>query len=978
MMRILEAQAPARQTATDTIQTLSSRLSSATLLEDRRAAILGLRSFAKLYPASVASGALRDLIAGLRRDGDDSDTIKILLETLLMLFEPDEKSTEASEEITLWLADEFTQRQDNITALLDLLEPNDFYSRLYVLQILFHISTARPQRTQEAIFAAPLGVSRITNMLDDRREAIRSEALILLVALTPTSGEIQKVVAFENAFDRVFAMIDGDGGLTHGSTTVQDCLSLLANLLNLNTSNQSYFREVGGILKIKKLLAAAVDQEDSGDGSSEWLKPQRDMNVWGLLGVVQLFLAQGAQGTVVNQQIFWTTGVLDVILRIAFHPAFSTGVRTKSLQTCGDIIRANHSLQERFGDLGVQIKEPDSPTTNGHPSNTTSEKAPKPSKPAFRTQNVIESLLEVALEPAPLALFDVRLAACFCLEAFMNGHVGIRSHVLRRAIEGHKAGDDAIPNMLTVLLEPPGARNNSDPYQQWMAAVLLLHLLYENVETKQMALKVTEGDAESGEEVVTFLQSITSNVVAGVQHVEDERGLLGYLMLLCVWLFEDPEAVDDLLAEGSNVQGLIAAVKITNSSMPLVAGLCAFVLGVIYEFSTKDSPIPRSTLHGLLTTNLGREAYVDRLTKLRENVFVRDFEVLPQTGNGGLPEVFFDKTFIDFLKDNYSRFLRAIDRDPNFEVSIVSNGVQKGISRDLVDSLRAQVEEQKRALEAANNELLQLKRRLEQEELDHRRTRDSTTVELSRIKQINQSLQQNHEDEINKMQTGFAQERSTLLKHHEDELNRRRNEHLTAIETARKQHELEVQQFEQRLKMIEQEAAREQMALNERHTRELSEVETQAQSAREREAAEIADLKARVVELESQLKKAEANHVQDLETAHEEYKTKTESLEARLKRAESRAQDAESRSKHLVEDLEKEKAARKDVQTELDDLLVVFGDLEAKRSADKRKLKELGQEVSEDEDEEEEEDDGAEAEDDDNGGEGAASDDAVD
>ncbi|OQU95484.1 Uso1 / p115 like vesicle tethering protein, domain-containing protein [Cladophialophora immunda] len=821
-------------------------------------------------------------------------------------------------------------------------------------------------------------------MLDDRREAIRNEALVLLVALTPTSGEIQKVVAFENAFDRIFALIDGDGGLTHGSTTVQDCLSLLANLLDLNTSNQSYFREVGGILKIKKLLSAAVDQEDSGDGSSEWLKPQRDMNVWGLLGIIQLFLAQGAQGTVVNQQIFWTTGVLDVILRIAFHPAFSTGVRTKSLQTCGDIIRANHSLQERFGDLGVQIREPDSPTTNGHPSNATSEKAPKPNKPAFRTQNVIESLLEVALEPAPLALFDVRLAACSCLEAFMNGHVGIRTHVLRRAIDGHKAGDDAIPNMLTVLLEPPGARNNSDPYQQWMAAVLLLHLLYDNADTKEMALKVTEGDAESGEEVVTFIQSIASNVVAGVQHVEDERALLGHLMLLSVWLFEDPEAVNDLLAEGSNVQGLIAAVKIAKSSMPLVAGLCAFVLGVIYEFSTKDSPIPRSTLHGLLNTNLGREAYVDRLTKLRENIFVRDFEVLPQTGNGGLPEVFFDKTFIDFLKDNYSRFLRAIDRDPNFEVSIVSNGVQKGISRDLVDSLRAQVEEQKRALEAANSELLQLKRRLEQEELDHRRTRESTTVELSRIKQINQSLQQNHEDEVHKIQKGFEQERSTLSKHHEDELNRRRNDHLTAIETARKQHELEVQRFEQRLKMIEQEAAREQAALNERHTRELSEVEAQAQKAREREAAEIADLKSRISELEAQLQKAEANHAQDLATAHEEYKSKTENLEARLKRAESRAQEAENRSKHLAEDLEKEKAARKDVQTELDDLLVVFGDLEAKRSADKKKLKELGQEVSEDEDEDEdeEEDAGAEDEDEDENEDededAGASDDAVD
>ena len=92
MFRILESQAPAKQNATTTISILSGRLQSATLLEDRRAAILGLRSFAKLYPASVASGALRNLISCLNTDVEDVDTTKVILETLLMLFNPDEKS----------------------------------------------------------------------------------------------------------------------------------------------------------------------------------------------------------------------------------------------------------------------------------------------------------------------------------------------------------------------------------------------------------------------------------------------------------------------------------------------------------------------------------------------------------------------------------------------------------------------------------------------------------------------------------------------------------------------------------------------------------------------------------------------------------------------------------------------------------------------------------------------------------------------
>ena len=259
-----------------------------------------------------------------------------------------------------------------------------------------------------------------------------------------------------------------------------------------------------------------------------------------------------------------------------------------------------------------------------------------------------------------------------------------------------------------------------------------------------------------------------------------------------------------------------------------------------------------------------------------------------------------------------------------------------------------------------NTELLQLKRRLEQEELDHRRTRESATVEVSRIKAINQSLQDGNEDEIRQLRQAAAQERSALVRTHEDEATRRRNEHISDVETARKQHEAEVQRFEQRVKLIEQENARERASLTEQHRWAMDEAVSNAQNARDREAAEIADLQRRIAYVEAFSEKANANHIQDLETAHEEYKAKTEALDARLKRADARVVEAENRSKQLADEIEKEKARRKDVQTELDDLLVVFSDLGDKRVADKKRLKDLGEEVSEDEDEggEDNDDDG--------------------
>lgn len=931
MLRILESQAPAKQTATNTINILSSRLQSATLLEDRRATILGLRSFAKLYPASVASGALRDLIICLRRDGDDLDTIKAVLETLLMLFNSDEKSLEPSDEIALWLADEFTQHQDNITALLDLLESKEFYPRLYSLQLISRIAAARPERTQDSIFTAPLGVSRLVAILDDKREAARNEALLLLITLTPSSPELQKVVAFENAFDRIFALIEAEGSITHGSMIIQDCLTLLANLLKINVSNQSYFREIGCVLKLARLLAGVAEEEESEDGVSEWARPQRDMNVWGLLAIVQLFLNPGAQGTPLNQSAFWKSGMVLQVLQLAFSSTFGVDIRAKALSTCADLIRGNAALQEKFGDLSVSKTQPkastapnDKPVMNGHP-----------------TTNVIEALLKLTLEPAQLSLFDVRLAACESVKAFFTGHQGIRAHVLRRAIEGHKSGGDEIPNILTVLMTPPDSRSTHDPYQIWMACVLMFHLLYEESDAKAIALAVSEGNAGEGEEVITLVQSIASNVVSGFQQQDDERILIGHLMLLCGWLFEDPDAVNDFLGEGSCVPSLIQATKVNSHNMPLAAGLGTFLLGIIYEFSTKDSPVPRSQLHNLLTSGLGREVYIERLTKLRLNPLLRDFEVLQQNAKpgseDGLSNVFFDKTFVEFIKDQFSRITRAIDRDPGFEVSVLNNGVQKGISRELVDNLRAQVEEKANIVRNLESEMVLLNRKLEQEELDHRRTKDSSGVEMGRIKQINESLHRNHEEELKKASEDYTNQWDGMIRQHEEQLR------IVDIQ----------------LKQLS------------------TENEKKATKIRERNEAEIAELRNMVDRLEAQLEKTNKDHIQDLQTAHEEYNAKEETFRGRAIRSEGKVEELEDMIKTIKTALEgarserdslrvraeEKEVARKEAQTELDDLLIVFADLEAKRAQDKKRLKAHGETISEGEESngmEEEEDDGKE------------------
>ncbi|KAK3345295.1 p115 like vesicle tethering protein [Neurospora tetraspora] len=926
--------APAKQSVSETIAVLSGRLNTATLLEDRRAAILGLRSFSKQYPASVASGALRSLIGSLSRDGEDVDTVKVVLETLLMLFSPNEDSPEASEEIALWLADEFTQRQENITLLLDLLDTTDFYSRLYSLQLLSHIHFARTERTEECVLVAPLGIPRLVAVLDDGREAVRDAAISLLIDLTAESVDIQKLVAFEKGFERIFDIITNEGGLVEGARVVEDCLILLANLLRLNSSNQSNVREMGFIARLAQLLRSAYKGSTDEEEVAQWAEEQRNRNIYALLALIRLFLVPGAAGTPANQIAFLNDRVLENTLQLGFTYGVDLPIRVEALAACADMIRGNARLQERFA--GQEVPSPLAMNGQGPHSNG----VPK--------VYVIDGLLDLILAVNSLMEFDLRMAACNCLKAYFNNHEEIRKHFLTRAIQGHKMQADELTNIFTTLLQPVPEQVTADPYRYWFAAMLMLHLVHELPTTKHLAMEVTEGDEASGEEVVTSIQTVASHLLRSVARNDDPRVIIGYLMLLLCWLFEDLDAVNDFLGEFTNLQGLIqAAVENPNGDI-IVQGLSAMLIGVVYEFSTKDSPVPRAKVREMVMSRMGRDRYVDKLTRLRSYPLMRDYEILPQrldlSLDQKLPDVYLDDTFVEFFKDNYSRIIRAIDRDPGLEISVITNGVQKGISRELVDSLRAQLEEKDRALEDFAAEKARLTSQLGQEQADHRRTKEQTAAdvhraneaiehmrvqlgakdhaiqniealvatlkqnlakeqaehqrsraEAARLKTVNDGLQRAHEQELNKLakdlRTKEDESRKLLeaarreAKNKEDELAK---QHATQIESLKRDHQTKLESYQR------DHATKESQLLAQIETaRKTAEQETER--AAQRFEAEKADLKATISRMEVDLMKANKaktesqNKMTELETALQKSGDALSTAEKKLAEAEKAA-----------------------------------------------------------------------------------------
>ncbi|KAK5684004.1 Vesicle-mediated ER to Golgi transport protein [Elasticomyces elasticus] len=1034
---------PPLQTASATIDTLSARLQSATLLEDRRAAILGLRSFAKQYPASVASGSLRELISTLRRDGlgqreessqagstntsagegGDVDTIRLVLETLLMLFNPDSSSPEASDEVGYFMADGFSMRQDNISLLLSLLDPSsnfaDYYSRLYSLQLLSAICGPRPERLQECVLSAPLGVSRLVGVLDDPKDAVRNAGLLLLVDLTTGNAneDLKKIIAFEDVFGKLFALIRSEGGLAESGISGLDCLSLLANLVKSSPSNQTMFRESGCVPQLTALLrecfppSALTSEEEPG-----YVVQAREKAAWGLLQLLGLFLEAGETGTAQNQLAFFRAGTGQVLIELAFTAEIPAAIRGLALRSAAALIASNAPLQEAFAGLtiaGPAVPEPieakSLPLLQVNDARSGGSSARGSARVSVERARVyiIEALLDLALSK-PLEDPGLRSAGCGLILAYLAGHERIKRHFLQRAIVGHGEGESAA-NALNSLLHPEGGDAAGVVFASWIVA----DLIAENVEAKSVLAGVKEGGEEEGEDEVTFIQACGAQLQSALQG--DERVIAAYASLLTLLLWDFADGVNDLLAEGSGlVQALLTAAGSSTIEDPMIAGLAATLLGTIYEFSTKDSAIPRRTLAPLLTQKLGRGKYLDALTQLRREPAIRDFEL----EDAGV-ETLLDRNFVELFTLEFSRLRRAIDKDPGIEVLPFAD-VEEGVDRDVLDELRQQVQTAKEALAAAQQESQAAGQQREQERMQAAKELQTVSAEVERLGRINRAIQLGHENELEGLGKKFEDVRVGLVGEHEKVRRGLVDEHQRALEAARLEAErtlderlreqgagaaVRVQEYERRvvemgnslrevqgkrgeavrqlevvtaqhsqLEVREGEVRRQFEELTQRHervAREHTQLQLQLDEARaelERVQAESETRRERVAELEKlreELKEELKGKEEELATERAGFGDLERELEitkAALVAAQSKvsalppAVDSETVIK-LEKQLDEAREAEKAAKEELDGMLLLMGDIEAKRDGYRDRLKELGGEVTEDEEEDDDDED---------------------
>lgn len=162
----------APQTASDTIARLSDRLSPATLLSDRRAAVLALKGLARDCKQDVGEKSFLGLLQVLYNDAEvDSDIGKAVLETLSLLCDVEEGRDLGYKHSDVVLASDKT-----VHTLFSLLADNSFYLRFATLQFLSTLLHNRRQVVQGYFLTASAGPTSVISVLEDKREIIRNGA----------------------------------------------------------------------------------------------------------------------------------------------------------------------------------------------------------------------------------------------------------------------------------------------------------------------------------------------------------------------------------------------------------------------------------------------------------------------------------------------------------------------------------------------------------------------------------------------------------------------------------------------------------------------------------------------------------------------------------------------------------------------------------------------------------------------------------
>ncbi|XP_073699027.1 general vesicular transport factor p115 isoform X2 [Garra rufa] len=650
-------------TGAETIQKLCDRVASSTLLEDRRDAVRALKSLSKKYRMEVGTMAMDHLVRILQTDRSDTEILGYALDTLYNIVcsdeeeEPEENQQKQEDDMGAQFTEKFVQESDNITLLLTLLEEFDFHVRWPGVKLLTALLKNQCAQVQGIILVSPMGVSRLMDLLADSREVIRNDGLLLLQQLTKGNTAIQKIVAFENAFERLLEIITEEGS-SDGGIVVEDCLLLLLNLLKNNSSNQNFFKEGSYIQKMKSWF-------EVGDDNSGW-SAQKVTNLHLMLQLVRVMVSpvNSPGATASCQKAMFQCGLLQQLCTILMATGVPADILTETINTVSEVIRGSEVNQDYFASVNA-------------PSN--------PPRPA-----IVVLLMSMVNERQP---FVLRCAVLYCFQCFLYKNQKGQGEIVATLLPSTIDANSISAGQLLC-----GGLFSADSLSNWCAAVALAHALQDNLTQKEQLLRVQLATS-LGKPPVSLLQQCT-NILSQGSRVQTKVGLL---MLLCTWISNCPIAVMHFLHNQDNVPFLTGQISENlGEDERLVQGLCALLLGIcIYYNDNSLENYTKEKLKQLIEKRIGKENFVEKLAFITKHELYSRAAQKPQPAFSTPEHMLFDHEFTKLVKELEGMITKAVLRSSEEEKK--EEEVKKTLEQH--DSIVTQYKELIREQDSQINEL---------------------------------------------------------------------------------------------------------------------------------------------------------------------------------------------------------------------------------------------------------------------------------
>eukprot|EP00742_Colponemidia_sp_Colp-10_P010728 GILJ01011812.1.p1 GENE.GILJ01011812.1~~GILJ01011812.1.p1 ORF type:complete len:956 (-),score=170.61 GILJ01011812.1:76-2943(-) len=659
-------------------QAICERLETNPELEERRTALRELLDSAKAQPMAVAEVAIPTLVSIIRKDASDPDNIQLAIEICSNIVEADGVMEGSEHEQPVRVIDAFMQADGMMGALLYLLQESDIYVRYDTIQLLTKLLNKARTEVESTILSNPMAIMKLMDALEDRRtDFLRNEALTLLLSLTTSNQELQKIIVFQGAFDRLFEIILEEGG-QDGGVIAKDCLFLILNLLRNNFSNQNFFRETPCWSKIPPLLRLPAENSSFSTNQEAIIGLTLEV-IHGCIAEVTSLTSthpKPLNSTVAaNQKWFGRKEILSAVVTLGVTVPCPLGPEKHflALSVINCLLLQNSVNKQTIPEISISAY-------------------------MGSAENAVVGCLLVHMLNSQSS--QVRITSLLCCQTYLSsnpsGQLSLISSMAPSPFETDSVDVVSVPSIgrqiVTALSiennaslspsrhdEPGGESGQLRLWGVWAVCDILYRCLFDNADCKELALSLpveVPRDAGPAEGLLAkimkalfeFTRQMFSTDTSNAVYTDLVKACVGILRVLIGWFANHINGLNVFYQTGHYLVSLVDIVSHPNTQTH-VQGLTALFLGLCLHFRPSGSVsneqssadahrLDNTKLLDILSRNVGLQNYTAKMDAVKRTEQFR----LAERGFNATKHVdaLYDSQFAKLFAEQYDKIQGSI------------------------------------------------------------------------------------------------------------------------------------------------------------------------------------------------------------------------------------------------------------------------------------------------------------------------------